>query len=668
MAVMKKKKMAGTSLCNANLKTARDKAKIAMSNPSSVLRSSEKVGRSALLVQLRCNACHGLTVREVIAAMAGPNAGTYRKADLKYDIMNGRLEVLKPGSKAGPLPAAKPRPDCPCSGQPLPAATLDEFFQFLQCQLRMQSLEYTGNDVVLADKGASSMWPEVKAFVTPNLGATERWVPYHTILGVHELFLVESVHHRAGWTEKQKFLAIFVFRAHCKRDLFLQAQLPVMSTKTFWQDPVKAFAPGESMEQAIIKYRKKTGKPLITNCFRIIPPRVLKDDTANLVRSITTRTQNLLQVAEAAFPVVKDKSLMPYAKMAKISKMVTEGDGCGDTWAKMLTVCIDLAYPSLRLLESQCDVGTGAAAPLKCLLPKGGPSDKKEALKALLTIANKAKGTTGKHFWKVLHEVEGHVRSKYKQMPLICAQASTKAGKMTAMTLQVQLCEYRQFRHSIARSKYGLPDDENMRGEPEQACKPKPEDFMVLDKKTNVMKFEFPSDNKKIPFSVSVKEAKSEKVALRVASMCFQLLGPDHGMSKNEVEKVRNEMLKDYRHGDDVANDSEAWRFCKASVPSLVAPNGYRSAVVAFQFKAKDGSSFPLQVTILAAGGFLQAERISRLCWTKLNAGMKKDAVVAYRNGLYKQVNGGEKRVPSVDTSKGQPAAKKQRVMSWLGC
>jgi len=653
MAVMKKK-MAGTSALCAKLKASRANARVAVSNPLSVLRSSEKVGRSALLVQLRCNACHGLTVRGVMVTMAQKGA-TYKMADLKYDIMNGRLEVLKPGSKAGPLPEAKARPDCPCSGQPLPDATLDEFFQFLQCQLRMQSLEHTGNDVALADKGASGMWPEVKAFVTPNLGATERWVPYHTILGVHELFLVQSVHHRAGWSEKQKFLAMFVFRAHCKRDLFLEAQLPIMSTKAFWQDPVEAFAPGGSMEQALIKYRKKTGKPLITSCFRIVPPRVLKDDTENLVRSVTTRTQTLLQVAEAAFPVVKDKSLMPYAKLAKISKMITEGDGCGDTWAKMLTVCIDMAYPSLKLLESQCEVGTGAAAPLKCLLPKGGPTDKKEALKALLKIANNAKGATGKHFWKVLREVEGHVLTKYKKFPLVCAQASTKPGKMTAMTLQVQLCEYRQFRHSIARSKYGLADDENMRGEPEQSCKPRPEDFMVFDKKTNVIKFEFPSDIKKVPFSVSVKEAKSEKVAIRVASMCFKLLG-DHGMTKNEVENFQGELLKDYRHGDDVANDSEAWRICKASALTT------RDAVVAFQFKNKDGSSFPLQTTVQAAGGILQAERISRLCWTKLNAGMKKDAVVEYRNGLYKQLKVAEKRPPSADASNGQPIAKKRRI------
>ena len=33
------------------------------------------------------------------------------------------------------------------------------------------------------------------------------WVPYHTVLGVHELFLMEAVHSRKDWTEKQKFFA-----------------------------------------------------------------------------------------------------------------------------------------------------------------------------------------------------------------------------------------------------------------------------------------------------------------------------------------------------------------------------------------------------------------------------------------------------------------------------
>ena len=68
---------------------------------------------------------------------------------------------------------------------------------FLQCQLRMELREHAQKTLELSDKKTNDMWPHVEAFVTPNLGLTERWVPYHTILGVHELFLVESVHHKA---------------------------------------------------------------------------------------------------------------------------------------------------------------------------------------------------------------------------------------------------------------------------------------------------------------------------------------------------------------------------------------------------------------------------------------------------------------------------------------
>merc|ERR1712096_567216 len=124
------------------------------------------------------------------------------------------------------------------------------------------------------------MGPDVEEFITPNLGNTERWVPYHTILGVHELFLVQSIHSQRSWNEKQRFFAMFVFRAHCKCDVFMKVELPLMLKKEFWQNPQKAFQPGGPMEKSMLSYRKKTGNPLITSCFRIIPPRVLKDNDA----------------------------------------------------------------------------------------------------------------------------------------------------------------------------------------------------------------------------------------------------------------------------------------------------------------------------------------------------------------------------------------------------
>merc|ERR1719240_2434615 len=76
----------------------------------------------------------------------------------------------------------------------------------------------------------------------------------------------------------------------------------------------------------------------------------------------------LIKLADEAYPIVKNSKLKPAEKMAKLSGLVQEGQGLGETWAKMLTVCIDLAYPKERLLESQCDVGTGAVAPMRCLL------------------------------------------------------------------------------------------------------------------------------------------------------------------------------------------------------------------------------------------------------------------------------------------------------------
>merc|ERR1712232_280534 len=97
-------------------------------------------------------------------------------------------------------------------------------------------------------------------------------------------------------------------------------------------------------------------------------------------------------------------------------------------------------------------------------------------------------------------------------------------GGMTASTLQVQLCEYRQFRHAIARSKYGLPDDETMRCAPETHARFDPVDCMQRDKKKNCLNFSFPIEDEKVEFVVSLAQAKSEQVAIRVATIAYSML------------------------------------------------------------------------------------------------------------------------------------------------
>jgi hypothetical protein len=623
-------------------------------NATSVLKSTEKAANSALLVEERCNAWHGRTIQEVLDAIRRRET-TYRLADLRYDLKRGRLLELRPGSKAGPLPVGKTRKAAPCAGQPLPAASVDEFFQFMQCQLRFEAKHHTNVDVKLTDKIAETMYPQVEAFVTPNLGATERWVPYHTILGVHELFLAQSVHSRRDWSEKQRFLAIFVFRAHCKRDLFTQAQLPLMLKSSFWKHPIKAFMPGGPMEAAILKYRKKTNKPLITSCFRIIPERILKDDDANLVRSITNRTMGLLQVAEFAYPIMKDKKKSPKDKLNEISALLQNTYGLGETWAKMITCCLDLAYPSDKLLESQCDVGSGAITPLRCLLPKS-PEDKRAALSALLKVMNTSKSASSKNFWAVLTQVEKAVRSQFSKDRLVCAQANTKQGRMTAVTLQVQLCEYRQFRHSVARHMYGLADDETMRVEPEkEGRRRRAEDYCEVDQKRKCVYFDFLTfDEKptKIHFEVPLKSAgNSEAVARRVGALC--LLKLRYGEMLSEVEKLRDDLLSGYHGGEDVPLDHVAWDICR-TYPSEKYPP------VSFYVEFEDGRKIPLQTTTQAAGGnILEAERIARLCYVKMEKGFSKDAVIEYRNQLYKKLPQNKKR-PLVLPGSNHPPAKRR--------
>ena len=51
-------------------------------------------------------------------------------------------------------------------------------------------------------------------------------------LGVHERFLLEQVHGNnvLEWDAKQRFIAMFIFRAHCKRDVFECVQVHTNTT------------------------------------------------------------------------------------------------------------------------------------------------------------------------------------------------------------------------------------------------------------------------------------------------------------------------------------------------------------------------------------------------------------------------------------------------------
>lgn len=601
-------------------------------------------------------------------AHGSPSLGTKRERE---EDKPTKRKVGRPPSDAKTTATAKTK--CKAATQ-MGAVSLDEFFQFMQCSLKLEAKELMGKDVELQDPAAQAFWDTYLKFVTPNLGANERWVPYHTVLGLHEKFLMESVHHRkgTGWNEKQRFLACFIFRAHCKCDVFTEAELPHMLKPQFWKDPIDAFRRGGPLEKSIRDYRKKTGKPLQTLCFRIIPERILKDNDENLVLNLTLRTQRLLEIGELAWEVLHDKKKSNTEKFNELSRVIQEKRGLGETWAKMMMVVIDLAMPKLGLLASQCEVGTGARMPLVRLLEalEGKPvkptadakllrvdpsrsltfTNPRQALEKLAKAMNSSKSVSSGHFWDLLMKVEGWAREAFKHLPLALNQLSTKKGGFSAVTVQVQLCEYRQFRTGLARIEYGLPEDHTMT-HPE-IKKERIQDVLHFDKSKNTLSFDFQKGdywNSPLKFEVDVKLAKGSKgVATRIAAMCYQKLGD--GGSKKDVEALRAQLYDHAKSaGDqDVAEGSEAWETCRITL-------NHSNPLCSFMFDAKNGPKIPFQTTLKAVGGnMVECERIARLCYAKFQSGAKKDEVQAFREGLYKKCRAG------VETS--EPAAKRQKT------
>merc|ERR1719413_288820 len=103
------------------------------------------------------------------------------------------------------------------------------------------------------------------------------------------------------------------------------------------------------------------------------------------------------------------------------------------------------------------------------------------------------------------------------------------------------------------------------------------------------------------------------------------------GSSRDEALKFRDDIVRGYAGGADVADDSGAWHECRAAAH-------HSCGIVKFMMQGKDGKEFPFQLTQTAAGSILQCERIGRMCWEKLQRGMSKDAVLAWRNAEYSNV------------------------------
>ena len=236
----------------------------------------------------------------------------------------------------------------------MPRATLSKLFGFLQCQLLNEFEVCLNRTDAKRKKIKPVMWDDYEAFVIPNI-SREKWVSYHTDLGSHEAFLMTYVHSKliTAWTEKQRFLAIFVFRAHCRKEVFELVQFAQMQSAGFLEPPLTAFRYDSPMENTMLTYRRAAKAPLLSSAFRAIPPRELPDDDANLIRSIVRRTCALLSVAESIFITLKDDKPDVSVKYKRMSDKINGTPKLGPTSTKILLVSVDLAYPKVGLCASK---------------------------------------------------------------------------------------------------------------------------------------------------------------------------------------------------------------------------------------------------------------------------------------------------------------------------
>merc|ERR1719163_1892595 len=59
----------------------------------------------------------------------------------------------------------------------------------------MEAKHFLRQELELKDPVATKMWPHFEKLALRNLGKNEKWVPFHTVLGVHEKYVVEDIHH-----------------------------------------------------------------------------------------------------------------------------------------------------------------------------------------------------------------------------------------------------------------------------------------------------------------------------------------------------------------------------------------------------------------------------------------------------------------------------------------
>ncbi len=230
-----------------------------------------------------------------------------------------------------------------------------------------------------------------------------------------------------------------------------------MNKRSFRQeDPEETFGNGSAMEKALMRYRcsaVRGKRPLISPAMRMVPPHTDGCGDLALVRSITRRTQALLSTPDELYRTLKGRVVNVGERVQRMSNAIQALPGLKETWSKTVLCSIHFAYPQLKLLQHEVDVGRGAREPLRQMVrvvEGHADMDDKAALAALHDVLSRDQISQAVAFRGLLKRTDDIMQKDYPK-EWAAFNAGEVPGCIGVVTLQVQLCEFRQFKNYVTR-------------------------------------------------------------------------------------------------------------------------------------------------------------------------------------------------------------------------
>ena len=359
---------------------------------------------------------------------------------------------------------------------------VDDFIDFLKMQLFLENAIFFGNgnmfpnpliehqegmlrehadeavptSDLVADVAVFDMYRKLFTHFKSD-AAVEKWCPFHHQLQRHCWQILDIMHAENDSMKpfkslKDRFKLAFCFRANCEVGCWKHEQFPLLQ-RTFKdstdpEDVLKnankhvLFDDEGELEQRIYE-RKLQRKKCQTGSHRAISRFKKSLIPSSQARDIVYRMKDLLSMADDIYSLL----ILPDQKnnvSAQICNIIEDKKyhGFGETQIKCLLDTCALAFTHHGIGQYTCPVGWGAEPALSIMeaggVNKKSPEDLSKMLECLTEHIN-----TNRDLLEFVSTEEKKARDS-DVLPEKYAKLFWQTNKISAMIVQIQLCEYRQ--------------------------------------------------------------------------------------------------------------------------------------------------------------------------------------------------------------------------------